>query len=37
MASLEMDGGIKTYLKEISKFDLLTLEKEIQLAERIKE
>ena len=36
MASLELDGGIKIYLREIGKTDLLTPEQEIELADRIK-
>ncbi len=36
MAHMELDGGIKIYLREIGKTDLLTPEQEIQLAERIK-
>ncbi|MCK5923055.1 MAG: RNA polymerase sigma factor RpoD/SigA, partial [Methylococcales bacterium] len=33
---LEMDGGIKIYLREIGKTALLTREEEVQLADRIK-
>ncbi len=33
---MEMDWGIKIYLKEIGKVDLLTPEQEVELAERIK-
>lgn len=36
MANLELDGGIKIYLREIGKTDLLTPEQEIELADRIK-
>jgi len=36
MANLEMDGGIKIYLREIGKTALLTREEEVQLADRIK-
>lgn len=36
MANHEMDGGIKTYLREIGKTDLLTPDQEVELAERIK-
>ncbi len=37
MANLELDGGIKIYLREIGKTDLLTPEQEIELADRIKQ
>lgn len=36
MANLELDGGIKIYLREIGKTALLTPQEEIELAERIK-
>ncbi len=36
MANLELDGGIKIYLREIGKTALLTPEQEIELADRIK-
>jgi RNA polymerase primary sigma factor len=36
MFNMELDGGIKIYLREIGKTDLLTPEQEIELAERIK-
>jgi RNA polymerase primary sigma factor len=36
MANMELDGGIKIYLREIGKTDLLTPDQEVQLAERIK-
>src|SRR6186713_1466983 len=36
MANLELDGGIKIYLREIGKTALLTPEQEIELAARIK-
>ena len=36
MANLELDGGIKIYLREIGKTALLTPQEEIQLADRIK-
>ncbi|MCH1503319.1 RNA polymerase sigma factor RpoD/SigA [Verrucomicrobiales bacterium] len=36
MASLELDGGIKIYLREIGKTALLTPQQEIELADRIK-
>tara|TARA_R110000850_G_scaffold150491_4_gene273077 strand:+ start:2143 stop:3021 length:879 start_codon:yes stop_codon:yes gene_type:complete len=36
MANLEMDGGIKIYLREIGKTALLTREEEVELADRIK-
>jgi RNA polymerase primary sigma factor len=36
MANLELDGGIKIYLREIGKTALLTREEEVQLADRIK-
>ena len=36
MASMELDGGIKIYLREIGKTDLLTPAQEVQLADRIK-
>ena len=36
MANLELDGGIKIYLREIGKTDLLTPEQEVELADRIK-
>lgn len=34
--TMEMEGGIKTYLKDIAKTPLLTREEECELAERIK-
>ena len=36
MANLELDGGIKIYLREIGKTALLTPDQEIELAARIK-
>ena len=36
MANMELDGGIKIYLREIGKTDLLTPDQEVELAERIK-
>jgi RNA polymerase primary sigma factor len=36
MFNMELDGGIKIYLREIGKTELLTPEQEIELAERIK-
>ena len=36
MLNMELDGGIKIYLREIGKTDLLTPEQEVELAERIK-
>src|ERR1700749_3878770 len=36
MASMELDGGIKIYLREIGKTDLLTPQQEVELADRIK-
>ncbi|HBJ87800.1 MAG TPA: RNA polymerase subunit sigma, partial [Verrucomicrobiales bacterium] len=33
---MELDGGIKIYLREIGKTDLLTPDQEVELAERIK-
>jgi RNA polymerase primary sigma factor len=36
MANLELDGGIKIYLREIGKTDLLTPQQEVELADRIK-
>ena len=36
MANLELDGGIKIYLREIGKTALLTPQQEIELADRIK-
>ncbi len=36
MSNMELDGGIKIYLREIGKTDLLTPEEEVELAERIK-
>ncbi len=36
MANLELDGGIKIYLREIGKTALLTPDEEVQLAEKIK-
>ncbi len=36
MANLELDGGIKIYLREIGKTALLTPAEEVQLADRIK-
>ena len=35
MLNMELDGGIKIYLREIGKTDLLTPEQEVELAERI--
>lgn len=32
----EMDSGLRTYLQEIAKTDLLTPQQEVDLAERIK-
>ena len=34
--NMELDGGIKIYLREIGKTDLLTPDQEVELAERIK-
>src|SRR3954452_2651212 len=36
MANMELDGGIKIYLREIGKTDLLTPAQEVELADRIK-
>lgn len=36
MANLELDGGIKIYLREIGKTPLLTPEQEVELADKIK-
>ena len=36
MLNMELDGGLKIYLREIGKTDLLTPEQEVELAERIK-
>lgn len=36
MSNMELDGGIKIYLREIGKTDLLTPDQEVDLAERIK-
>ena len=36
MLNMELDGGIKIYLREIGKTDLLTPDQEVELAERIK-
>ena len=36
MSNMELDGGIKIYLREIGKTDLLTPDQEVELAERIK-
>src|SRR6187455_449571 len=36
MANMELDGGIKIYLREIGKTDLLTPQQEVELAARIK-
>src|SRR6201991_2343785 len=36
MLNMELDGGIKIYLREIGKTDLLTPQQEVELAERIK-
>src|SRR6476661_3431856 len=36
MANMELDGGIKIYLREIGKTDLLTPQQEVELADRIK-
>jgi RNA polymerase primary sigma factor len=36
MLNMELDGGIKIYLREIGKTDLLTPEQEVELADRIK-
>ena len=35
MSNMELDGGIKIYLREIGKTDLLTPDQEVELAERI--
>src|SRR6187431_1192514 len=37
MANMELDGGIKIYLREIGKTDLLTPQQEVELADRIKQ
>jgi RNA polymerase primary sigma factor len=36
LLNMELDGGIKIYLREIGKTDLLTPDQEVELAERIK-
>ena len=36
MANLELDGGIKIYLREIGKTPLLTPEQEVELAAKIR-